>query len=380
MIREHYSVKTYCALPFVRIKVTCEGDVTFCCFQERKCLGNILKDSFENIWNSELAQAVRRDTLNNKLHPTCSMLKCCPFAHMTEAELEAKSYWLDTRSVPTELEIDLPSQHCNIGGLKPTDKNPACVMCERNLRFESQEDRLEAVCAKLKPYAHNFNLVHIQGVAEAFWKDYLFRIAKWLRLDERKNRVAISTTTNGTVLTDDRIARFLEYPRSSLTFSLDAATPETYQLIRRLPLFDKIMQQAKKYNQQRTPAQIARVHNNINLLNIHEVVDMVRIAAELGMDEVEFNPTCNVPLITLDNFNVDVFRDAQKKIEDASTKYPIKVSFLRKLDLDFEKPELVQISVDRIKADAAKINVASDKLLQIAETVPGVRVQPTLLY
>jgi MoaA/NifB/PqqE/SkfB family radical SAM enzyme len=380
MIHEYYPVKTFCALPFTRIKVTCEGDVTFCCFQERKCLGNLLKDTFEDIWNSDLANEIRRDTLNNKLHSTCSMLKCCPFAHMKADELAAQAKEYNVRAVPTELEIDLPSQHCNIGGLKPTEKNPACVMCERNLRFESQKDKLQEVCRRLKPYAFNFNLVHIQGVAEAFWKDKLFQIATWLGIDERKDRVAISTTTNGTVLTDSRIERFLEYPKSSLTFSLDAATPETYKLIRRLPLFEKIMQQAKKYNEKRTPSQVARVHNNINLLNIHEVVDMVRIAAELGMDEVEFNPTCNVPLITLDNFNVELFRDAQKKIEDASTKYPIKVNFLRKLDLDFDKPELVQISVDRIKADAAKINVASDRLLQIAETVPGVRVRPTLLY
>lgn len=380
MLLENYSVKTYCVLPFVRFKVTCEGDVTFCCFQDRKCLGNILKDSFESIWNGELAQQVRRDTLNNKLHPTCGLPKSCPYAHMQEPELAANARDIDIRPVPVELEIDLPSQHCNIGGLNPNEDNPACVMCERNFKFEHQEDRLKEVCAKLLPYAHNFNMVHIQGVAEAFWKDYIFQIAEWLGLDQRKQRVGISTTTNGTVLTDIRIERFLEYPRSSLTFSLDAATPETYQLIRRLPAFDKILRQAKKYNEKRTKAQVARVHNNINLLNIHEVVDMVRIAAELGMDEVEFNPTCGVPFITLDNYNVELFRDAQKKIEDASTKYPIKVHFMRPLDLDFGKPELVQISVDRIKASAAKINVASDTLLQIAERVPGVHVQPTLLY
>lgn len=380
MLLEHYSVKTFCILPFVRFKVTCEGDVTLCCFQERKCLGNILRQSFEDIWNGELAQEVRRDTLNNKLHPTCSALKSCPFAHMSEAELKARAKYYDIRTMATELEIDLPSQHCNIGGLKPTEKNPACVMCERNIRFETQEDRLKEICETLRPYAHYFNLVHIQGVAEAFWKDKIFQIVSWLGIDERKDKTNISTTTNGTVLTDSRIERFLEYPRSSLTFSLDAATPETFKLIRRLPLFEKILRQAKKYNEKRTPAQIARVHNNINLLNIHEVVDMVRIAYELGMDEVEFNPTCNVPLITLDNFNVELFRDAQKKIEDASTKYPIKVNFLRKLDLDFGKPELIQISVDKIKAAASSINVASDKLLQIVGKVPEVHILPTLLH
>lgn len=329
------NIKTFCELPFSRLKVTSEGSVTMCCFQERKCLGNILESSLENIWNSDLANEIRRVTAEGKLHSSCQV-ESCPYFHASSVRNE-KEVW--HFQYPTDWEIDLPSQHCNIGGETPTDKNPACLMCERHLRYVPQEDRLKEVCEKLKPYIQYVRSIHIQGIAEAFWKDLIFDVLDWLGVEEHKNHICISTTTNGTIFHEARRRRWLKYPTSVLTWSIDAATPETYELIRRVPMYHRIVDNLMAYARERThPWQALRIHNNINLLNIKEVEDMVELASK-AKASIDFNPTYAVPFIGVHVGNAYLFKEAEVKIVAAAERLNVPLTFMRKMTLDHD-PDL----------------------------------------
>lgn len=332
-----YESKTraFCAYPFTRLKVTPDGYATMCCFHTRKCLGNILEKGFEKIWFSPLAEEIRETTLKGNLHQTCKVFSC-PLFHLKEK----KEFEFSKKMYPVEFEIDLPTQHCNIGGENPSDKNPACIMCERNFSFafKKQEDRLNEVCLILKPYLKNITGLHIQGIAEAFWKDRIFEICKILGVEKYKNKITVSTTTNGTLMNEARRKKFLGFPLSSLTWSLDAATPETYQAIRRVDMYNKIIENLKFYSRERDKStQFLRIHNNINLLNINEVVGMVELAAEVGADNLEFNSTyggAEMGGITVDKKNVHLFARAQERIIDASKKLGVNTNFMRDLTLD----------------------------------------------
>ena len=87
MLKTTTIVNAFCSYPFQRLKVTCEGDVTMCCFQQRKCLGNILKRSLEDIWFSPLAEAIRKETIEGRLHPKCQ-IKSCPFFQRGNLEIK----------------------------------------------------------------------------------------------------------------------------------------------------------------------------------------------------------------------------------------------------------------------------------------------------
>lgn len=335
MLRLLPTVKAFCAYPFQRLKFTPEGDVTMCCFHERKCLGNILKQDLMEIWNSPLAQEIRQETMAGQMHRTCRG-DSCPLYH----KMERPMFDVQTYQFPFEFEIDIPTQHCNVGGEHPTKKNPACLMCERHLRrFEDfwQDDHLEEVCQRLQPYIKHIHWLHIQGVAEPFWKDRIFQLLDLLGVEKYKHKVWISTTTNGTLMNERHRKLFLHYPKSTITWSMDAGSPLIYKIIRRLDMYDKIVENLKTYCQERNSnGQHVHIHNNINTINIGDVEKMVELAAEAGIDRLDFNATYGVPAICVNKENVHIFREAQKRIMFLSKKLGVFTTFMRDFTLDIE--------------------------------------------
>jgi MoaA/NifB/PqqE/SkfB family radical SAM enzyme len=353
--------KTFCDRPFSRIKVTSEGWVSTCCFQDRKCLGNILHTSLEEMWNSELAKEIREVTSTGTLHKTCQ-IHSCPFFHIKKQTM----FPIQLSEFPINLELDLPNQHCNIGGENPTDEAPACLMCERHLLWVKQEDRLSEICERLRPYVTYLKILHIQGVAESFWKDRIFDVLEWLNLLPGQNQVIVSTTTNSTILNEPRRKRFLRYPKSHLVFSLDAATPETYRIIRRVDMFHRVKENLLAYSRERnSPNQHLSIHNNINLININEVVGMVELAALAGCP-IDFNPTYSAPSICVDEHNASLFKKAQDDILETAAKLSVKVTFMRPLTLDFDGSVPVDknrfLSIEELTESAKVLGMSPDVL------------------
>lgn len=331
MLKTNCIVEGFCEYPFQRLKFTPEGDVTMCCWHQRKCLGNILRNSLEEIWNGELANEIRQSTSQGVMHKTCRV-ESCPYFHQKELPLKQ----IEMKSYPTSFEIDLPTQHCNIGGENPSEKNPACFMCERHLNFQPQKDRLNEVCRAIQPYVRHVNWIHIQGIAEPFWKDRIFEIIDLLGVSQYSDRIGITTTTNGTVMTEKRRRRFLELPISCITWSLDAASPDIYKKVRRVDMYPQIVRNLKAYCQERTSEnQWVNIHNNINTVNIGDVVGMVELAAEAGVDQLDFNATYGVPDVCVNEKNFHLFQEAQRKIMEASIRLGVNVTFMRDLVLDF---------------------------------------------
>jgi len=319
----------FCNYPFERLKIDSAGDCTFCCFSTRKCLGNILNQSLEEIWNGDLAADIRAETIANRLHTTCAV-ESCPFYHIS-TKLKDKSHRVRLAKIPIDIELDLPMQHCNIGGEDPKPGS-ACIMCERALLYHRQEDRVDEIAERLRPYADKFKFLHVQGVAEAFWKNKIFDVVEKVGVNTHLTR--ITTFTNGTILCDQRLDKWLGYPWSCTTFSIDASTPETYKKIRIWNAYDRIVSNMKEFARRRTPAQFFQIHNNINLLNVGEVKGMVELAAEVGVDNLTFNPTCNLPNLIVNEDNVHIFAKAQDEIVETALKLGVKVEFFRNLTLD----------------------------------------------
>jgi len=340
---------------------------------QRGAIGNILEYGYEAVWKGIVANSIREKVGDNLL-PTACQTASCPYAHLTSEE----RLWhivdvSNPHPFPTEIELDLPDSHCNVGGLSPNKKNPACLMCERHLYGTVQKDRVNEICAVIKPYIQYIDKFHIQGIAETFWKDKIFEVFDLLDMRSHKDRVFVSTTTNATILDQKRRVAFLEYPFSSLTFSLDAATASTFKLIRRWDMFEKVKENVKNYCQEKTPSQVAGIHNNLNLLNINEAEDMVVLAKELGVDFVDFNPTYGIPEICVNEQNVHLFAEAQSKIKEKAAEIEMKVSFMRDLTLGLNvpsEPKLIQITVDQVVDLAEKLWVDSEDLMAITDKNP----------
>jgi radical SAM protein with 4Fe4S-binding SPASM domain len=327
--------KPFCEFPFNRLRVTSEGEVYMCCFQRERPLGNLHEKSIDEIWFSPLAEEIRKETLQGRIHSRCRVIDC-PHLHnqLHEAEPRKSKY-------PEYLEIDLPNTHCNIGGFKPSEKNPPCLMCDRSRpAFKLHTgDGLPRILPKLKPLLPGLIGIHIQGIAEAFWHDYLFRVLDLLEFDAHASHIQVSTYTNGIPLSQERRKRFLERcPRSFVTFSLDAATPETYRKLRRLDAYDRVVEHLMAYSEEKKGLPFARlgIHNNINLLNLHEVEGMVRTAAAAKADYIDFDPTTGwCKDIIVNETNYPMFQDAARRIQAEATRLGIQVEFTRPFDLGY---------------------------------------------
>jgi MoaA/NifB/PqqE/SkfB family radical SAM enzyme len=118
---------------------------------------------------------------------------------------------------------------------------------------------------------------------------------------------------------------FAETECSDLSFSIDAATKETYKKIRRRDSFHYVLQNICNYIRIRdelgsNEKHEVRIWNNINLLNVDEMVMMVEVAASLGIYRMIMVPTHSQHgIVRLKNFmlsseNVHIF---QRAAEDA---------------------------------------------------------------
>lgn len=332
------AAEPYCIRPFEQMRITCEGDVFMCCWQDRPhmAIGNLLKSSTEEVWNSPLVTQTRDSILKGKFPKICQATEGCPYAF--SEKLPSPSF--TTPSHPHQIDINLPNSHCNIGGRRPTAEKPACIMCERNregYRFQDEEN-FELVLEKASNLIPHLRNLHIQGVAEPFWNDAIFKVLDKVNFDDYRDKVYVSTVTNGTIFDARRQKMILERcPKILVSFSLDASSPESYRTIRRLNAFDVLLKNVRSFGEMRRNYNGAafRIQNNINLMNIDDVEGMVRFAAEVGVDEIELNPTGGGFDFCVNPTNAHLFAEAERKARAEADRSRVRLVILRPLDMGY---------------------------------------------
>jgi hypothetical protein len=344
-------LETFCEFPFNRVRITCEGQVAMCCFQrpdpissESPYIGNLLEQSFDDIWFGDEAELIRRETSNGVLAKKCQVPGCPYFTSKTPYKTQKVIY----NEYPYFLEIDLPNTHCNVGGESPGVDSPACIMCERAGGagiFRPETDHLAEVIPKLINIVPNLVQIHIQGIAEPFYKDLIFQVLDWLGYDAHREQIIVSTTTNATLFKPSVRKQYLDRcPKSITNFSIDAATPETFKKIRIFDCFDKVLENLYSFNKERRPGQFIRLSNNLNILNVREGVAMVQIAANANADCIVFNPTDGFNQeILVNETNCGIFTKVQDDIIAECKRLKVVCEFIRPLDLGITD-RLVQIT------------------------------------
>jgi hypothetical protein len=329
-------VGPFCEFPFSKVHVHCDGSVFMCCFQQNYPIGNLLTSTIEEVWFGESADAVRSSIMKGNLPPVCHN-GGCPYFTLPRWSAD---HWPERR-LPSILCIDLPNYHCNIGGERPSAKKPACIMCERgleNYKFH-EENNLPMILPKIRDLLPHIHSLHVQGVAEAFWKDAIFEVLELLDFEKFKERIIVTTVTNGTILTEQRIQKLIKKcARVHISFSIDAGSQETYRKIRHLNAYDLVLENIKNIIKVKNSFSElgVRIQNNINTLNVHEIVEMVRVAHMTGVDEIEFNPTGGRPVeILVNELNYKTFSNAQRVAELEAKRLGVRATFMRPLDMGY---------------------------------------------
>jgi MoaA/NifB/PqqE/SkfB family radical SAM enzyme len=316
-----------------RLKISETGDVRHCCFQGGY-LGNILKTDILELWNGSISNDIRKTIEKGRLHRYCQT-EACPF--MFNQTLDFFSSVEKDRPYPVYLELDLPSTHCNIGGISPTPET-ACFMCPRAASsFVTYPDLTDEIIERIRVIIPTLQTFHISGIAESFWKNKIFSI-----LDKvYQPHLTIVAYTNATLFNREVQNRYISSVANSyLSFSLDAASAETYVKVRRVKLFDEICSNIKNYVKIKPATHRCGISNNLKTLNIHEAAKMVSLADELGVRFINLTltVTCNgLVENTFDKImnkdNEKIFLDAETKARETAKKLGVELHFQRPFQL-----------------------------------------------
>lgn len=341
---------TFCPLPYTKIILNAWGEVSMCCHQLTQ-IGKLTPDSnVLDIWRNNLAKDIRSITSSGQLHPVCTSWNSCPFIvneiKMYPMQMYAESLY------PMYLEICLPDKHCNIGGESPSDDNPACIMCRRNFTINEIEDITDLLCEKSIPLMPYLKYLSVLGIAEPFWKDAVFNIFEKVGFSKYKNHIRFVTNTNGTCLNERTTDKFFEQvEKSEISWSLDAATKETFQKIRRLDAFDLVVGNLKRWLKKRSKNHEVVIYNNINLLNVHEMVKMVELAWQWGVDRMIMLPTYDqAGIIKLGELmlcekNINIFKKWSEQAMNFAKQKNFKLTYTKPFDKIPPPMQLVQISI-----------------------------------
>lgn len=175
--------------------------------------------------------------------------------------------------------------------------NLSCVMCPAHSRESSWAGHglsidpllLEKSLESLRYYAKFVKRVILSEFGEPFLYDDIFDV-----IDEVHKicpDAKISVTSNGTLFSEPLIKKILDSHLTEIAISLDAATEETYGIIRRGADFHQVTGGIKKFIELRTIAgkDKPRIHTNFVLMrsNIEELPGYVRVAIDLGVDHIQ---------------------------------------------------------------------------------------------
>lgn len=161
--------------------------------------------------------------------------------------------------------------------------NYRCRMCYQPSFKDDMDERILDCIAPLMPFAKNISLL---GGEPFVYK----RLGEVLDLCN-DNQCSISFATNGSLLTDSLIGKLMESRSVNMSVSLDAATPKTYQFIRKGDFFN-VLGNVAKYSKMRLANKVAGqlILNFVAMKeNIGELPKLVLMASELGASCVRVN-------------------------------------------------------------------------------------------
>lgn len=261
----------YCDAPFSTIHIENKGEVHLCLcspWHTKGHIGNIYDTSIKELWNSEWIQDFRR-TVYDQSFKYCNPNFCWKIHNLDQvATLEN----LDIPLLPTVIYLQDLDDNCNL----------QCASCRTQLRYKDRVNpEVDKVLSHLIEAYQNFDrpvFISADGSGEFFSsRSYL----NFLGSKNLPENFYFYINTNGTLI--NKNIKLIEQRKNRikcLTFSLDAATPETYKKIRGHSFATVIsgMQKAKALGIN-VVAQFV-----VQQKNYTEIVEYKKICQNLGVD------------------------------------------------------------------------------------------------
>lgn len=133
------------------------------------------------------------------------------------------------------------------------------------------------------PYLEN---VKLQGMGEPLLNKQLISM---LKLGEKQS-LSMCFTSNASLCNQKIAEQLVQLKNTSITFSLDGATAETFESIRIGGKFEQIKKNIRNLNniRSRNKKLMVSAWTVVTTKNIHELPQIVKLASDLGIDYITF--------------------------------------------------------------------------------------------
>lgn len=278
----HQPFPAACYAPFVSMFFAPTGDVVACCETQATPLGNVANASLRELWNGPSFGRLRRAVAAGGLPPECSYcawrIASGDFSGATARHFDHFPVDGDAPEWPRVMEFSLSSL-CNL----------ACIMCNPDTsstvralaglppRPAAYGDRFFAELREFLPHLHTAKFLG----GEPFLAPESYRVWDMLAADGLRPHCVV--TTNGTRW-DARVEAALERLPMSVMFSMDGATRETLEAIRRNARFDELLRNAQRFADHcRSRGTTFRFLFSLQRRNWHELGDFLRMAEAMDV-------------------------------------------------------------------------------------------------
>lgn len=284
-------VVTFCDVPFREIHTNPSGAVRVCCFVNTP-IGNFNQDSLQNIWVSSFASEVRESILD-QTYRHCDKRMCAIAASASPDNLEKDGAREEIDRLRTQFLENLELQRVALQ--HDESCNLSCPSCRPEMLYaskERQEQMIEIQDAWLAgPTLRNAHHVTVSANGDPFASNvYLDLLGKITR--EQFPKLRLSILTNGLLLTPRRWESLsnIHYAVHTILVSIDAATAETYAIVRRGGVFTKLLANLDFIAQLHRSQRVKNfcIKFVISAQNFQEMPAFVRLGKELGCSQVKF--------------------------------------------------------------------------------------------
>jgi len=310
--------KWVCMQPFNKIYIGENGIVSPCCLYRIKYgayFGNINKNSFEEIWNSDNAKRLRYGVAKGNFE-YCD--RACPVINNPVAYQDPMlmlpresvnfnfSTWHDCSidTGPNVISLNCDST-CNL-------HCPSCRGRGRGtVNSNDKNQKIRKMLEILRPALKNCKVLQTDGSGEFFASKPIFEFLQTLTQEEFP-LLKLSIMTNGQLFTPERWGKLsnLKGMVDIVKVSADAAEKETYEKIRMGGRWETLCENMDYISSLKAAGDIKRIQMNfvVQKSNFKQMKNYVRLAKKWNADIVNFTRLRNWGTFSQSEFkDLDVF-------------------------------------------------------------------------
>jgi radical SAM protein with 4Fe4S-binding SPASM domain len=367
---------TLCQAPFTTMNFSQQGVIHACCANRTYELGRVPDNTLDEIWNGEKVKKLRQEMDNFSFNLKCEQCelmldsanyKSLKISHYDTEESIRPGNEQSYRNLkyPYRLDFEL-NNTCNL----------ECIMCNGNYSSSIRKNRegrelyqspydSDSFFEQLKPFLLNAKRIGFFG-GEPFLVSVYYKIFDFLL--EHNLTPLCYIQTNGTIYSE-KIKTYLEKLNINLSVSLDAATKDVYEKIRKNAIFERTVSNISKFKDilQKKGAvfYISPVIFTENLFDIKNILDLAnKFNAPLYFHHLEYPQ-----LLCLKYENKEILKSALDfyySLNPIDFKYPDNSSKIVSSNINAFFDELNYIKYCYTNHDKTN-SITIDKFLEICE-------------